>query len=115
MLEGALADLTGLVNFTKAAKSNDGLAIADSVAQLKSLKVLGGLVDVGVLNLESHSNAAGTKGSAKNTSSCSIADVKVGGDALGISLDGTNIFVEVSRSPLWVTWSARSRVLSTRS
>ena len=28
------------------------------------------------------------KGSAKNTSACSIADVKIGGDALGVSLDG---------------------------
>jgi hypothetical protein len=93
LLEGALADLTGLVNITKAAKSGDGLAVADSVAQLKSLKVLGGLVDVGLLNLESHSEAAGTKGSALNTSACSVADVKIGGETLGISLDGTNIFV----------------------
>jgi hypothetical protein len=100
LLEGALADLTGLVNITKAAKSGNGLAVADSVAELKSLKVLGGLIDVGLLNLESHSEAAGTKGSAKNTSACSIADVKVGGDALGISLDGTNIFVNGSPVPV---------------
>ncbi len=100
LLEGALADLTGLVNFTKAAKSGDGLAVADSVAELKSLNVLGGLIDVGVLNLEAHSEAAGTKGSAKNSSSCSIADVKVGGEALGISLDGSNIFVNGEPVPV---------------
>ena len=93
LLDGALAELSGLLNFTKAAKTGDGTAIADSVAQLKSLNVLGGLVDVGVLNLESHSEAAGVAGSATNDSSCSIADVKVGGDALAISLDGSNVWV----------------------
>ena len=43
---GALADLTGLVNITKAAKSGDGVAIAESASQLKTLTALGGLVDV---------------------------------------------------------------------
>lgn len=100
LLEGALADLTGLVNFTKAARTGDARAVADSVSQLKSLNVLGGLVSAGVLNLESHSQAAGTKGSAKNSSSCSIADVKVGGDALAISFDGSNVWVNGSPVPV---------------
>ena len=100
LLDGALAQLEGLVNITKAAQSGDGVAVANSVAQLKSLDVLGGLVDVGVLNLESHSEAAGTKGSASNDSSCSIADVKVGGDALAISLDGSNVWVNGAAVPV---------------
>ncbi len=100
LLEGALADLKGLVNFTKAARTNDGLAVADSVASMASLNVLGGLVDVGLLNLSSHSEAGGTKGSAKNTSSCSVADVKVGGDALAMSLDGKNVFVNGTAVPV---------------
>jgi hypothetical protein len=100
LLEGALAQLTGLVNVTKAAQSGDGRAVADSMAQLTSLDVLGGLVDVGVLNLDSHSEAAGTKGSASNDSSCSIADVKIGGDALAISLDGSNVWVNGTAVPV---------------
>jgi LPXTG-motif cell wall-anchored protein len=91
---GKLASLTDLVNNTKALQiAGDGTAVAESVASLASLDVLGGLVDVGLFNLSSKSMAAGTPGSAKNVSSCSLADVKIGGGALGISLDGTNIFI----------------------
>ena len=91
---GKLATLTDLVNNTKALQiAGDGTAVAESVASLASLDVLGGLVDVGLFNLSSKSQAAGTPGSAKNTASCSLADVKIGGGALGISLDGTNVFI----------------------
>jgi hypothetical protein len=100
LLEGALADLTSLVNITKAARTNDGVAMADSLSTLKSLDVLGGLVHVGVLNLKSHSEAAGIAGSASNSSDCSIADVKVGGDALALSLDGKNVFVNGTPVPV---------------
>lgn len=100
LLEGALADLEGLVNITKAAQTGDAKAVADSTARLKQLNVLGGLVDVGVLNLSSHSEAAGVKGSATNDSSCSIADVKVGGGALSVSLDGSNIWVNGQPVPV---------------
>lgn len=100
LLEGALADLNGLINVTKAARTGDGVAVADSVATMKSLNVLGGLVDVGVLNLKSHSEAAGIPGSASNESACSLADVKVGGDALSLSLDGKNVFVNGTAVPV---------------
>jgi LPXTG-motif cell wall-anchored protein len=91
---GNLANLTDLVNNTKALQiAGDGTAVAESVASLASLDVLGGLVDVGLFNLSSKSQAAGTPGTAKNTASCSLADVKIGGGALGISLDGTNVFI----------------------
>lgn len=100
LLNGALAELSGLVNVTKAIRTGNGVAVADSVSTMKSLDVLGGLINVGLFNLNSHSEAAGVKGSAKNTSSCSIADVKVGDGALALSLDGKNIFVNGTPVPV---------------
>lgn len=101
LLDGALASLTDLVNTTNALQiAGDGTAVAKSAASLASLDVLGGLVDVGLFNLSSQSQAAGTPGSAKNTSSCSLTDVKIGGGALGLSLDGKNIFVNGTPVPV---------------
>jgi hypothetical protein len=100
LLEGALADLSGLINITKAARTGDGLAIADSAATLKKLNVLGGLVDVSLFNLKSHSEAAGVAGSAKNSSSCSLGDVKIGGDALALGFDGKTIFLNGQPLPV---------------
>lgn len=101
LLNGSLASLQDLVNETNALQiESDGTAVAKSSASLASLDVLGGLVDIGLFNLASESRAAGVPGSAKNTSSCSLADVKIGGDALGISLDGTNIFVNGQAVPV---------------
>ena len=101
LLDGALASLTDLVNNTSALQiAGDGTAVAKSAASLASLDVLGGLVDVGLFNLSSESQAAGTPGSAKNTSSCSLTDVKIGGGALGLSLDGKNIFVNGTPVPV---------------
>jgi LPXTG-motif cell wall-anchored protein len=101
LLKGTLASLTDLVNNTNALHllSNGGAA-ADSVASLAGLDVLGGLVDVSAFNLSSHSEAAGVAGSAKNTSKCSLADVKIGGGALGLSLDGKNIFINGTPVPV---------------
>ena len=94
LLSGDLASLTDLVNNTAALQiADDGTAVAKSVASLASLDVLGGLLDVGLFNLSSESRAAGTPGSATNVSSCSLADVNLGGGALGISLDGQNISI----------------------
>jgi hypothetical protein len=100
LLEGALADMQGLINFTKAARSGDGRAVADSAATLKQLNVLGGLVDVSLFNLKSHSEAAGVKGSAMNTSSCSLGDVKIGGDAVALSFDGKTVYVNGQPLPV---------------
>jgi hypothetical protein len=100
LLDGVLADLSGLINITKAARSSDGLAIADSAATLKKLNVLGGLVDVSLFNLKSHSEAAGVPGSAKNTSSCSLGDVKIGGDALALGFDGKTIYLNGQPVPV---------------
>ncbi len=66
LLSGALAELNGLINITGAAKSADGTsAIANSVASLQNVKLLGGLVDVGLLNLRSTSVATGKTGRRK--------------------------------------------------
>jgi hypothetical protein len=100
LLEGALADLSGLINITKAARSGDGLAVAESAATLKRLNVLGGLVDVSLFNLKSRSEAAGTPGSAKNTSSCSLGDVKIGGDAVALGFDGKTIYLNGQAVPV---------------
>ncbi|HYZ92698.1 MAG TPA: hypothetical protein VFA34_09940 [Actinomycetota bacterium] len=98
---GALASLTDLVNNTNALKVvDDGTAVAKSVASLASLDVLGGLVDVGLFNLMSESRAAGVPGSAKNISSCSLADVNIGGGALGLSLDGKQVFINGTPVPV---------------
>lgn len=100
LLEGVLADLSGLINITKAARNGDGLAVAESAATLKRLNVLGGLVDVSLFNLKSRSEAAGTPGSAKNSSSCSLGDVKIGGDALALGFDGKTIFLNGQPVPV---------------
>jgi LPXTG-motif cell wall-anchored protein len=101
LLSGDLASLTDLVNNTAALQiASDGTAVAKSVASLASLDVLGGLVDVSAFNLSSESRAAGVPGSAKNTSSCSLADVKLGGGDLGLSLDGTNITIGGTKVPV---------------
>jgi hypothetical protein len=100
LLEGAIADLSGLINITKSGQTGDGLAIADSSATLKKLNVLGGLVDVSLLNLKSHSEAAGVAGSAENTSSCSLGDVKIGGDALALGFDGKTIWLNGQPVPV---------------
>jgi hypothetical protein len=101
LLSGNLAELQGLINITGTQKTADSTkAVAGSAASLQSLKVLGGLVDVSLLNLKSTSEAGGVPGSAKNTSDCSIADVSIGGGALDISLDGSSISIGGQEIPL---------------
>jgi hypothetical protein len=100
LLEGSLAEMKGLINFTKAVRTGNNVAMADSAATLKTLNVLGGLVDIKLLDIKSHSEAAGIRGSAKNTSSCRLADVKVGGDALALSLDGKNVYLNGAKVPV---------------
>jgi hypothetical protein len=101
LLTGNLAELQGLVNLTGAQKSENGTkAVADSLASLQSLEVLGGLVDVDLLNIASRSFATGQSGGAGNTSDCSILDASIGGGALDISLDGSSISIGGQEIPL---------------
>lgn len=85
-----LASITGLAN-TARAQQTPGIAAADAASKITSVGVLG-LLSVGLIDVRSHSQTAGTPGSANNTNTCSLADVRLGGDD-GVSLDGKNIYV----------------------
>lgn len=89
-----LATISKLTNKTAVERAADK-ASADAQSSIESVNVLNGFLSVGLINLASHSEAAGTAGSAKNSSSCSLADVRLGGLA-GVSLDGTNLYVNVN-------------------
>lgn len=96
-----LAEVTEIDNVTTAQKTTDGKSSADAVSSIKSVDVLQGFVSVGLINLASHSEAAGVAGSASNSSSCSLADVRLG-DTAGVSLDGSNLYVDVAGEPVAV-------------
>lgn len=94
----SFATLTKLVNKSTAQRSNS-IASSDAVSTIESASILDGFVSSGLINLASHSEAAGAKGSAKNTSSCSIADVRVGGKN-GVALDGSHLYVNNTAVPV---------------
>lgn len=97
LLSGDIANVSGLKN-TSTTENKDGTIVSEATSRLAGVNVLG-LVRAGVINLESKSVAAGTEGSAENTSSCSIADLRVGGSN-GVSLDGENIYVNGTALPV---------------
>lgn len=97
LLDGEVAAIGKLHNFTSTQKMADKV-VSDSTSRIANVNVLG-LVKTGVIKLVSHSEAAGTKGSAKNTSECSIANVSLGG-ANGVSLDGENLYVNGTAVPV---------------
>lgn len=98
VLSTKLAEVKDVVSKTTAQKA-DGKASSDAVSTIKSVDVLNGFVKVGVINLGSHSEAAGIIGSAKNSSTCSLADVRIGGNT-GVSLDGSNVYIDVAGQPV---------------
>ena len=89
LLDTTLGSINGLVNNAVAEKSS-GVAFGQATSKLASVDLLN-LVHVGVADIMSKSVAGGTPGSAKNTSSCKLADVRLG--AAGIALDGKTITV----------------------
>lgn len=89
LLGGVGASVNGLVNTAVAQKTS--VAAADATSKIASIDLLG-LLHVGVIDLASHSEAAGTPGSAKNTSRCTIAAVNLGTGA-GVSLDGKSLLI----------------------
>lgn len=91
-LETTLATLVGLDNDAVAQKTADNKAVSDATSKIASVGALG-LISVGVIDLSSHSEAAGVTGSAKNSSTCSIADVKLGNATDGVGLDGKTLYV----------------------
>ena len=90
LLNTSLASINGLVN-TSAAEKSASKAFADASSKIASINVLD-LLKVGVVDLKSHSEATGVAGGAKNTSSCSIANVNLA-DTAGVSLDGKSLIV----------------------
>ena len=91
LLDSVAASVNGLVN-TAAAEKTTGKAFSDASSHLASINVAG-LLKVGVIDLKSHSEAGGVSGSAKNTNSCSIANVNLANGAGGVSLDGKSLIV----------------------
>jgi hypothetical protein len=91
VLSGDLAAVNGLVNKAVAQQSSGSKAVSDASSKLAGIDILG-LINVGALNLSSHSEAGGVAGTAKNSSTCTLGDITVGGNDL-ISLDGTELLL----------------------
>src|SRR5439155_1645431 len=93
--DGTLASvstsLQGLLN-TAAAEKTGGTALSNASSSLASINVLN-LLKVGVINLKSHSEAGGLPGTAKNTHSCSIANVNLANGAGALALDGKSLTI----------------------
>ena len=92
------ATIEDIASKATAQRSAD-MAVGDATSSIKAVDVLDGFLSVGLINLAAHSETAGTAGSAKNAAACSIADARLG-DTAGVSLDGSNVFVEVGGEPV---------------
>jgi hypothetical protein len=91
LLQTVAATVNGLTN-TASAEKTVGMATSNATSKLASINVLN-LLKVGVVDLKSSSQAGGLPGTAKNTHSCSIANVNLGGGVAGVSLDGKSLIV----------------------
>jgi len=91
LLNGVAASVNGLVN-TAAAEKTVGKTFSDASSSLASVNVLN-LLKVGLINLKSHSEAGGMPGTAKNTRSCSIANVNLANGAGALALDGKSLTI----------------------
>jgi LPXTG-motif cell wall-anchored protein len=98
LLAGNLATVNDLDNDSKVERTA-GEVRSHATSTLGSVDVLG-LLNANVIDLMSRSKVAGTPGTASNESSCSIADVKVGGTDEGISLDGDSLTVAGTEIPV---------------
>jgi hypothetical protein len=98
LLDGEIASVRGLNNDADTARSG-GKVVSSATSQLLGANALG-LVDVGLVNLSSVSQAAGVKGSASNDSECSVADVRVGTADAGVAFDGSTLYVNGTAIPV---------------
>lgn len=96
-----LATMADVQTQANAHRADGDVVSTDAHSVLKSVDVLGGFLSVDAIDLESHSEAAGTEGSAHFSGSCSLTNVRLG-DAAGVSLDGTTLYVEVDGEPVAV-------------
>jgi LPXTG-motif cell wall-anchored protein len=92
------ASIEDIVSKATAQRSTD-MAAADATSSIKAVDVLEGFLSASLIDLAAHSEAAGVAGSAKNVAACTIADLRLG-DTAGVSLDGTNVYVDVAGEPV---------------
>jgi hypothetical protein len=97
LLTGPVASVEGVRNGSHSEKTAEK-AFSEAASTIDSVDVLG-LLSAEAIDLESHSEAAGTPGSATNDSSCSIAAVNVGGQD-GVALDGETLTVAGAEVPV---------------
>ncbi len=97
LLSGSLASVNDLDNDSAVERTTEK-AGADASSTIGSVDVLG-LLSANAIELSAHSEAAGSAGTAKNSSSCSIGNVKVGGTD-GISFDGKTLTVAGTDIPV---------------
>lgn len=94
-----LATMADVQSGTSSERGDGDVVSADAHSLIESVSVLGGFLSVDAIDLQSHSEAAGTDGSADFSGSCSLVDLRLG-DAAGVSLDGTTLYVEVDGEPV---------------
>ncbi|HYZ92068.1 MAG TPA: LPXTG cell wall anchor domain-containing protein [Actinomycetota bacterium] len=97
LLSGSLAAVNNLDNDSAVERTTE-VAGADASSKIGSVDVLG-LLSATAIDLSAHSEAAGSAGTAKNTSSCEIGSIKVGGTD-GISFDGKSLTVAGTDIPV---------------
>jgi LPXTG-motif cell wall-anchored protein len=90
------ASLTGLANSASTDESGSK-TVANAASKIGSIDVLG-LLHVGLVDMKSHSEAAGTAGTAHNSSSCSLTTLNLG--AAGVSIDGKQLIVNGTPVPV---------------
>lgn len=98
-LATGLASVEGLVNDALSKKNGEAVS-ASSSSSIKSVDVLEGFLSVDLVNLSSASSVTGEPGSAQNEAECSIADVKIGDEENGVTLDGDTVYIDGEPIPL---------------
>lgn len=99
LLASNIASITGVDTDSASQKTADGVVKSDAASKLAGINVLD-MLRVGVVDIASHSEAAGVAGSATNTSSCEIASVKFGDEDNGVSFDGETLYVNGQAVPV---------------
>lgn len=97
-LVDTLATVKNLDNDSVSRKLDSGVVLSQASSKLAGINVLD-MLHVSAVDLSSTSQAAGVAGSASNTSSCEIANVRLG-DQNGVALDGKNLYVNGQAVPV---------------
>ena len=97
LLSGSLASVSDLDNDSAVERTTEKAA-ADASSTIGSVDVLG-LLSANAIELSAHSEAAGSAGTAKNSSTCSLGNVMVGGTD-GLSFDGKTMTVAGTEIPV---------------